>query len=716
MHFLPMELLSQFLVLGAKIQVFDQELIEAFAIVLIVILIVPIIFERLQIPGLVGLVLVGTFLGSGGRNLINADSSMMSLLGNIGLLYLMFIAGLEVDTDFFRCHLNRSLGFGAFSFSIPLILGTFLARLFGFEWNTALLIGSLLSSYSLLGYPIISRLGVMNNQAIATTIGANILSDFGAFLIFSVCLVIHRLSLNPFELVAFLGWLIVYSTLLVTGFYWAGKEFFRRSGDDEGNQFLFVLLAVFLATVGAQLLGVEKIIGTFLAGFALNDLLGKGAVKEKLLFVGNILFVPIFFVNLGINVNLQSVVNNLETLQLTLLLVVILLASKFAAAVIGKFIYQYKWQETLSMWSLSLPQSGTTLAATFIGFQSGLIEESVLNSIVALMLLSATFGPLITSKVAAGLTTTPVLEKASITSPIVKRTLKDNPYTIVVPVYNPQTQQHLMEMAALLARQAQGKIIPLAIATAANHMDAPQVEASLQRSERLLVKATGLSQLLGVEAEPLLRIDDAFARGISRAAREKKASLIVMGWGKRTGIRARLFGNIIDSVVGSSHCPVAISRLVESPSKIQRILVPVENLMPATLLPVQLAQIFAEANEALVTVLNVCERRTSSNKIASKRSQLISFVSKVGLTNPPEVQIIAHENTAQAILQASRLYDLVILPFIHNRNIPGGLAIGDVTNQLARQLTCSIIMLGEPQRAFAPVFSPEVSSKRAIVR
>ena len=716
MHFLPMELLSQFLALEPQMQVLDREPIGSFVIILIVILIVPIIFERLRIPGLVGLVLAGTLLGSGGWNLINADSSIMNLLANIGLVYLMFIAGLEVDTDFFRCHINRSLGFGCFSFGISLVLGTLLARLCNFEWNTALLIGSLLSSYSLLGYPIISRLGIVNNKAIATTIGANIFGDIGALLIFSVCLAIHELRLNAFELMAFLGWLTVYSTLFVTGFDWAGKEFFRRSGDDEGNQFLFVLLAVFLATVGAQLLGVEKVIGAFFAGFALNKLLGKGAIKEKLLFVGNILFIPIFLVDLGVKVNLPSVVKNGETLKLTLLLLFGLLVSKFAAAALSKIFYQYKWLETFSMWSLSLPQTGTTLVATLIGFRVGLLDEQALNSIVALMLLSAVLGPVITSKVAAGLTTASVPEKTSITSPIVKRALKDKPYTIVVPVYNPQTQQHLMEMAALLARQAQGKIVPLAIATAANHMDAPQVEASLQRSERLLVKATGMSQLLGVEAEPLLRIDDAFARGISRAAREKKASLIVMGWGKRTGIRARLFGNVIDTVVWSSHCPVAISRLVESPAKIQRILVPVENLMAATLLPVQLAQIFAEVNKAQVTVLNVCERRTSSSKIAYRRSQLSSFVSKVGLTNPPEVQIIAHENTTQAILQASRLYDLVILPFIRNRNIPGGLAISDVTNQLARRLTCSIIMLGEPQRAIAPVFSPEVSSTTAIVR
>ena len=229
-------------------------------------------------------------------------------------------------------------------------------------------------------------------------------------------------------------------------------------------------------------------------------------------------------------------------------------------------------------------------------------------------------------------------------------------------------------------------------------MDAPQLENSIERSERLLLKATALSRVLGVEAEPLLRIDDAFAQGISRAAREQKADLILMGWGKRTGLRARLFGNVIDSVLWASHCPVAVTRLLESPKKIQRILVPIENFMAPTLQPIEFAQILAEANQAQVTVLSVCERRTSSSKIASRRSQLSQVVSKLASANPPEIQIIAHENVAQAILQATRLYDLVVLPFVRNRTSPGGLAISDVTTHLARQLNCSIVMLGEPQR------------------
>lgn len=137
------------------------------------------------------------------------------------------------------------------------------------------------------------------------------------------------------------------------------------------------------------------------------------------------------------------------------------------------------------------------------------------------------------------------------------------------------------------------------------------------------------------------------------------------------------------------------SRITE---KIQRILVPIENLTAPTLQPVQFAQMLAEANQSHITVLNVCDRRTSSSKIAWRRSHLSLLVSKLALTNAPEIQIIAHENVAQAILQAARLYDLVVLPFIRNRTSPGGLTISDVTTQLASQLTCSIVMLGEPQR------------------
>ncbi|NJO60215.1 MAG: universal stress protein [Richelia sp. RM2_1_2] len=697
-------------------QVIEKEPIFPLFLILVVILVVPILFERLRLPRLIGLILSGILIGNSGWELFDINNSTWTLLSKIGLAYLLFVAGLEVDLNQFHRRRNRALGFGSFAFAIPLLLGTLLGRIFEFDWLSSILIGSILASYSLLAYPIINRLGLVNNnEAVGITIGASILTDIAALLMLAICVAIHLKDLNPGQTIALLGWLIVYCVVVLIGFEWAGKEFLRRSGEDEGNQFLFVLLALFIAAIGAQLIGIEIIVAAFFAGLAVNQVIEDGPVKQKIVFVGSLLFIPIFFVDLGFKLDLPMFIKNIGMLSFTLFLILSLIISKFIAALLAKLIYHYNWREIFTMWSISLPQVGITSCVTLVGYQAELLPLEVFNSVIILILVTSLIGPIITSRVAVGLHSSLIKQQETPANYDVSQKI-DSPFSIIVPVYNPQTQQHLMEMAALLAHQTQGKIIPLAIATAAAHMDAPQLENSLKRSEILLNKATALSRILDVEAEPLLRIDDAFAQGISRAAREKKANLIVMGWGKRTGLKARLFGNVIDGVLWASHCPVAVTRLVESPSKIQRILVPVENLTAPILQPVQFAQILALANQAQVTVLNVCDRRTSSSKISWRRSQLSLLISKLGLSNPPEIQIVAHENVAQAILQAARLYDLVVLPFIRNRTIPGGLAISDVTTQLASQLTCSIIMLGEPaQRTNNAAVTADVASNQLPV-
>ncbi|WP_414578609.1 cation:proton antiporter [Anabaena sp. CCY 9402-a] len=711
-----MEQVLPVLALEATTQVLGQEPIVPFVILLVVILVIPILFERLKLPGLFGLVFSGLVLGPSGWDLFQTESVMINLLADIGLVYLMFVAGLEIEIEQWRRQRKHALGFGCFTFSVPFFLGTLIGKNLDFSWQNSILIGSLFASHTLLAYPLISRLGVISNEAVTTTIAATAFTDVGALLILTVCVAISQAGIFSLaKLFSLLGCLLVYIIVILVGFDWAGKEFFRRSGDDEGNKFLFVLLAAFLAVMGTQFIGVEKIVGAFLAGLVVNEVVGEGLVKEKIVFIGNVLFIPIFFVNLGLLIELPSLIKNPVIFKLSILVIIGLLASKFIAAWLAKLIYHYNWQEMITMWSLSIPQVGTTLAATFVGYRAGLLPPEFLSSFVILMLVTSILGPWITSRTAVGLTPQPVTTTVAVTlPPQPPEAPLTHTFTIVVPIYNPQTQQYLVEMAALLARQAKGRIIPLAIATSAAQMDAPQLESSLQRSEHLLAKATTQSQALGIEAEPLLRIDDAFAPGISRAAREQKANLIVMGWGKRTGLRARLFGNVIDGVLWASHCPVAVTRLVDSPRKIQRILVPLENLITPALQPVQFAQMLAEANQAQVTVLNVCDRRTSSSKIAARRSQLSQLVSQLSLANPPEIQIIAHENSAHAILQATRLYDLVVLPFIRNRTIPSGLAISDVTTQLVRQITCSIVMLGEPQHLPTGITVPIQNSKLKI--
>lgn len=675
-----------------------KEPIVPFAVLLVVILAVPPLFERLKLPGLVGLLAAGVLLGSNGLGVLENKSDTMKLLSDIGLVYLMFVAGLEVDMEQFRRTRNRSMGFGSFTFAIPLIMGVGVGRIFGFEWNASLLIGSLFASHTLLGYPIIKRLGVVNNEAVTVTIGATIFTDIGSLLVLAVCIAVHAGEFSAMRLVILLVSLVIYSVAILFGFDWLGKEFFRRSKDDQGNQFLFVLLSLFLASVGAQLIGVEKIIGAFLAGLAVNDVVGDGPVKEKVEFVGSVLFIPIFFVNLGLLIDIPAFVRSLGTIWLTLAIVVGLIVSKLLAAVLAKLVYRYDKLEMLTMWSLSLPQVGATLAAALVGFRAGVLTDSVLNSVIVLMLVTSTLGPILTARFA------PQLEVSE--APIAEDVPADEEklpssqpgkFTVIVPIYNPETQRYLMEMAMLLAQHQGGQIMPLVIAQAHARMDAPEMNNALRKSQLLLEQATELSRELGVEASPQLRIDYNIAQGISHISREQNASLIVLGLSRQMGFRARLFGNITESVLWSSHCAVAVTRLLDSPLKIKRILVPVENLTPSALRPLRFAQIIADVNQAQVTLLHVCNPRTPKSKIAWTQAQLEIMASKIGSRTLPIIKIMPHENVMQAILGTAQSHDLVVLRSLRRQVGGDGLIQGSLTTPIVQQLTCSVVLLGEPQ-------------------
>ncbi|MFB2935385.1 cation:proton antiporter [Aerosakkonemataceae cyanobacterium BLCC-F154] len=682
-----------------------QQPIVPFAILLAVILTVPPLFEKLRLPGLVGLLAAGVILGPNALNILQTEQPTMELLSDIGLVYLMFVAGLEVDMEQFRKTKYRSAGFGSFTFIVPLIFGTIVGRVFGFDWNASILIGSLFASHTLLAYPIVSRLGVVGNEAVTVTIGATIFTDIGALLVLAVCIAIHKGEFSVTSLITLLGMLIVYSAIVLFGFDWAGRQFFRRTGDDQGNQFLFVLLAVFLAALGAELIGVEKIVGAFLAGLAVNDAIGEGPVKEKVIFVGSVLFIPVFFVDMGLLINIPGFVKSLSSVWLTLAIVVGLVLSKFLAALFAKLLYRYNKQEMLTMWSLSIPQVAATLAATLVGFRAGILNEAVLNSVLVLMLVTATLGPLITSKVAPGLRVkeshiAPLPPKLEIEA----EEKLSSKFTVVVPVRNPQTERYLIEMAAILAKHEGGRILPLAIPQAHVHMDASELDSALKRNQTLLKRAMEMSREFGVEAEAILRIDDSVSQGISRASREKNANLIVMGWGNRTSFRARLFGNVIDEVLWASHCPVAITRLLDSPSKIQRILVPVENLTNQAVRLIRFTKILADANQAQVTLLNVCDRRTSDSKIAWTTSQMNLLIEKWIPDINTDVKVLANDDVVRAVLYASQLSDLVVLRSERQRTA-AGLAMSNITTEIVKQLNCSLVLLGEPQKNYRGVVS-----------
>jgi Kef-type K+ transport system membrane component KefB/nucleotide-binding universal stress UspA family protein len=677
-----------------------------FTILLTVIFTVPPIFERIKLPGLVGLLVAGVILGQNGLKLLNSESETINLLSDIGKIYLMFVAGLEIDLEQFRKTKNRSIGFGTLTFLVPLIAGIAVGRLFNFGWNASFLIGSLLASHTLLAYPIVSRLGVVTNEAVTVTIGATIFTDTGALLVLAICVGIHKGEFSALSLATLLGGLAIYSVVVLFGFDWAGKQFFKRTGDEQSNQFLFILLALFLASVGAQVIGVEKIVGAFLAGLAVNDVLGRSPVKEKVEFIGSVLFIPCFFVDMGLLINIPAFLKTLSSIWLTVVIVVALIGSKFIAAFLAKLLYRYNTPELLTMWSLSLPQVAATLAATLVAYQTinpageRLINEGVLNSVIVLMLVTAILGPVITARFATSLQLTePDLARDSLTNwwdnSDVQQIESQQIFTVVVPIYNPQTQRYLIEMAALLARHESGQIVPLAITKALVQMDDPQLITALDQSQKRLQLAKEISQEFDVEVAPAIRIDDDAALGISRASRERNANLIVMGWSQTTGFRARLFGSVIDSVFWSSHCPVAVTRLLSSPTSIQKILVPVGDLTRQTIGAVRFAQILADVNQAEVVLLHVSDRKTPPALVEKFTAQMSDIATKSQLQVTTNIQTVKGDDIARTIIRESQGFDLAVLRSVRYRTA-GGLSVSQVTTQILRELKCSIVMLGEP--------------------
>ncbi|MDY6804455.1 MAG: cation:proton antiporter [Cyanobacteriota bacterium] len=675
----------------------DTPIIQ-FTILLAIALIVPPIFERLRLPGLVGLLVAGVLLGPSGANILDPEEQMMKLFTDAGKIYLMFVAGLEIDLAEFRKTKERSLGFGVATFMLPLIGGAIVGQVFGFSLNSSILIGSLLASHTLLSFPIVINLGVARNQAVTVTVGATIFTDIAALLVLAICVSIHQGEFSAASLAIQLGTLALYSAAVLFGLDWAGREFFRRTGDEETNQFLFVMLAVFLAAVGAQLINVDKIVGAFLAGLAVNDVVGRGPVEEKVEFVGSTLFIPFFFVGMGLLIDIPAFIKSLtEDLPLTLAIVGVLFVGKMLAALLAKLLFRYSWNESLTMWSLSLPQVAATLAAALAAFEIDLISQSVFNAVIVLMLVTSVLGPVLTSTFASNLPR-PKMEmerESAAGTPDGEGARSDRPFKVVVPVYNPSTVRYLIQMGALLARHESGIIVPLAIAKARARLEDPQVGQALKVSRRLIDRAVEVSKEFEVEARPKIRIDDEVSDGISRTAREEDASSIVMGWSDIGGLRARLFGSAINKVFWSCHCPVVVVRLLDEPTNLRSLLVPLKHITRATAREVELALMFAKINNGEVRLLHVCGRRTPRQQVNDFESQLQEIISNSGFEVQTSIKTIRDDNVARAIVRESASADLVILRSIRRRTA-GGLAVSNVTMDAVQDLNCSLLLFGLP--------------------
>lgn len=676
-----------------------QAPVTTFVLLLAIVLAVPPLFERFKLPGLIGLIAAGVLFGSSGLGWLDSKDDTMKLFSDIGKIYLMFVAGLEIDLILFQKTRSRSMGFGFMTFAIPLLGGMAVGLYFGFGWLAAVLIGSLLASHTLLAYPIVQRLGVLNDEAVTITVGATIFTDIASLTVLAVCLGISKGDFTAMKLLILLGSLGLYAFSVLVGLKRLGKLFFRKVGKDEGNRVLFVLLAVFLSAVVARLIGVEDIIGAFLAGLAINSIMGDGPVKEKIEFMGSVIFIPMFFVNMGLLLDLSAFGDIFAAIGLPLSIVGALLITKLIAALAAKQIYGYSWNQGVTMWSLSVPQVAATLAAALVGYQAEIISSDVFNSVILLMLVTSVVGPLVTTSAATKLSLENGFDETDNLDWLPPPTEIPDSFSVVVPVYNPENERSLIGLAAAVAQYANGRLIPLAVALAQPQMDSPQLTKALTRSRQLLEDAQIVSEEFEAITEPELRIGYNIAQTIAHVGREKNANLIVLGMNKRAKLDGKqLFSNIQDEVMQTAHCPVVVARLLEPVSTIKTILVPIENPSVVTLRVLRFAQVLAVANQAKITLFHVHSPRTSKTSQARLRKQMEILLDRM----PPadcsiEIELLARDNVVAAISKAAKQYDLVVMRSLRRRG-SSGLSVGSKTTPLLQQLKSSVIVVGEPQQ------------------
>ncbi len=380
---------------------------EIFALVLFLAMLLPLLFQRLLLPGVVGLLVGGVLLGPYAFGIISPDDPTVDLFASVGRVFLMFIAGVEIDMRVFQATRQRSMNFGGLSFLLPLLAGMVVAWSFDFDWVAAVLIGSLIASHTLLGFPILTKLGLGGTEPIAVTVGATIFTDIASLLVLAICISIHQGGFSPLGLLIQLGELAVYAIIILQGLPLLGRFYFWRHRKDENTLFVFTFLIVMIAAAGAHLIHLEDIVGAFLAGIAVNRILEHSPVRDKVVMMGEGLFVPLFFMTIGIKLNLPVFGATLvNSLGFVVAIVIALFIGKLMAAVFARWLYGYDWPATLTMWSLSLPQVAATLAAAMAAYDAmnadgdRLITESVLNTMIVLMVITAVLGPILTDRFA----------------------------------------------------------------------------------------------------------------------------------------------------------------------------------------------------------------------------------------------------------------------------------------------------------------------------
>ena len=682
----------------------------SFALLVALAMLVPPLFRRTGLPDLVGLLLAGVLMGPSVLNLLQPEGETLQLVSDIGAIYLLFIVGLEIDLEEFNRVRSRSLTIGVLHFVGGMATGGAIGALLGYPLVPCLLIGTLIATHTPLGYPIVRSYGAQRDEAVVVSVGSTILTDIASLVVLAIAIGLGRQSFSLANLAGLIASVAIFAFAVVTIIRMVGRRIFRGSINDESRIFLTILLILFLASLGAEVAGVEKIVGAFLAGLAVNSVLPEGKSKQQVILVGAALFIPIFFIHLGLLLDLSSLKNSITQFQLPVLMVIGVISCKGMVSLIAGRAFRYNGNQMVMMWSLAMPQVAATLASAFIGYEAGLLDQTVLNAVLAMMVVTATLGPILTARSVRRLVE-PARPRSIpadhddvvLTDDDAPIDVVSRPLTIVVPVANPSTEQGLLSIASRLlsgGSETQGQLLPLALVCPSLEEARGGLNRALASARDRLSKAAAIGRDLEVRTRCLLRLDEDIAGGMSRSALEQGADLLMIGAGRPDKVRRWFFGDLVDGVCRTAHCPVVVLNLAgRQVDALQRILVPIKDLSASAREQFELAQRLLaceSGDQCLITLLHIVDPRLNRYERIRIERELRRWQPRSSTAAVIRIELASGPGVETKIEHSSREHDLVILR--SQRRQVAGLPIptSDRTSNLVSLLDCASMVISEP--------------------
>ena len=589
--------------------------VTLFAIVLLVILLVPLAVRPLRIPSLVALILAGTALGPNGFHILNRDASIV-LFGTVGLLYIMFLAGLEIDLNDFKKNRTKSIVFGAYTFFIPMTIGTMVSYYFlKFPLTSSILLASMFASHTLLAYPILGRLGITKSSCVNITVGGTMITDTAALLVLAVVAGGVKGELNGEFWIRLSVSFAIFAAIVIVGFPFVGRWFFKRI-DDGVSQYMFVLSMVFLAAFLAELSGVEAIIGAFLGGLGLNRLIPHTSpLMNRIEFVGNAIFIPFFLLSVGMLVDFRVFFAGKEALIVAATMTVVATLCKWLAAFASQKTFGFTNVERQVMFGLSNAQAAATLAAVLVGYDLGLLNENVLNGTIVMILFTCLISTFVVEN-SGRLLALAEAEKLVDTSDVDDR--------ILVPISNPETIESLIDMAVMMkAPQATQPILALSVVP-----DDEQAEARIVSSRRMLEKAIKYASSSGNQVEIVARVDLNISNGIMRAATELQATEILIGWNPQRSKQDLFFGSVYDKLLKESRQTLLVSHTLQPLNTFRRLILalpPLAEKEPGFLHWLKTVKHLTKQTGATLVVFACAQSKESFDTAAGNTSPKIDY-------------------------------------------------------------------------------------------